>query len=175
MNLFYSNYFFHCSVIVDLAVVVVLLLVTPTGCVVFTGHHVQCTLWVSLQRAFTCIIVQKTFFNSISQAAEGSLHLHASRVWCSAGNRTSLSSCTLFPFLSYSSSALTTQICVRERRKETGRNTRPYGHWLLISVMWEKLQTERFSYPKQWRPPRFPSILMNWRLYERAHFMSSHL
>lgn len=69
MNLFYSNYFFHCSVIVDLAVVVVLLLVTPTGCVVFTGHHVQCTLWVSLQRAFTCIIVQKPFFNSISQAS----------------------------------------------------------------------------------------------------------
>uniref|UniRef100_A0A3B4G402 Recombining binding protein suppressor of hairless-like protein n=1 Tax=Pundamilia nyererei TaxID=303518 RepID=A0A3B4G402_9CICH len=65
------------------------------------------------------------------------------------GNRTSLSSCTLFPFLSSSSSALTTQICVRERRKETGRSTRPYGHWLLISVMWEKLQTERFSCPKQ--------------------------
>lgn len=67
MNLFYSNYFFHCSVIVDPAVV--LLLVTPTGCVVFTGHHVQCTLWGSLQRAFTCIIVQKLFFNSISQAS----------------------------------------------------------------------------------------------------------
>lgn len=40
---------------------------------------------------------------------------------------------------------------------------------LLISIMWEKLQTGRFTCPKHRRPPRFPSLLMNEKPYERAH------
>lgn len=60
-----------------------------------------------------------------------------------------------------------TNMC--ERRKETGRNTRPCVSRLLISIMWEKLQTERFTCPKHWRRHVFPSSWWMKRAFLRSH------
>lgn len=69
---------------------------------------------------------------------------------------------------SSSSSSVTRQTCESGGRRRVETQGRAVCG-LLISIMWEKLQTERFVWPKHWRSPRFPSVLMSERPYERAH------
>lgn len=82
-----------------------------------------------------------------------------------------LSSCTL-SFLSSSSSSssssLARQTCVREEEGDGQKHKTVRSPGGLISIMWEKLQTERFTCPKTPTPASF-SLPMNEKLYERLH------
>ena len=82
-----------------------------------------------------------------------------------------LSSCTL-SFLSSSSSSssssLARQTCVREEEGDGQKHKTVRSPGCLISIMWEKLQTERFTCPKTPTPASF-SLPMNEKLYERLH------
>lgn len=84
---------------------------------------------------------------------------HVSNILRGTGRHVSLFLCSLsLPLLLLFLIISKTNMCERGGRRRVETQDHAVSG-LLISIMWEKLQTGRFTCPKHRRWPRFPSIL----------------